>query len=906
MMGVSTRAGARPLNRRCLAAVVLCALVSLLPLFDMGKSAAQEQAHRPAVLFLYSNESMMPASEAIVRGFREVFDAGVPDRRLLFSEYLNTTRFPGPEHEARMAAFLHDKYAGTRIDLVVVLGAQALKFQARHQDLLFPGASIVFVGVSDASLQGWSLPANATGVISRFDIVMTVDLALALQPDAENLVVITGASEFDRNWEQRARSKLASFEDGLRVTYLAGLPMPDLLRQVGQLPDNTMILFLSVQEDGSGGKFVSRDVADKIAAVANAPVYSVYDTYLGRGIVGGHIASLESMGAESARIALRILAGESAESLPPSEGAPASFAVDWRQLRRWGLSESNLPSGTTVRFKEPSLWDRYREEMIALIAILVVQFVLIAGLLAQARKRRRAEDSLRESEERMSLAAESTNLGLWQLDVATYRIWATEQCRRILGLDAQAPVTRELFIKACHPEDRAAATKTCEEAVAGTGSYEQEYRVADGDGRVRWVLDRARGICDASGRLLRMTGVVIDITERKEAEAALRESEERYRGVVETQTELICRYLPDTTLTFVNDAYCRYFGQTRENLVGTKFIELIPEHSRAPTLQSVESMVAGRRVATMEHSVLRLDGSIGWQQWNDHAIRDADGRIVEIQGIGRDITELKRAEAEARERREQVTHLTRVAILGELSGALAHELNQPLAAILSNAQAAQRLLARDPVDLTELREILGDIAHDDNRAGEVIRRLRELFRRGEAELLPVDINEVVEETLGLAHSEIIAHHVTVATAMAPGLPRVNGDRIQLQQVMLNLILNACEAMDGTNPSERSLRLSTEPHDSDGAVTIAVSDRGRGLPPDVAPRVFEPFYTTKEQGLGLGLSISRSIVTAHGGRLWAANNVDGGTTFFAVLPGIESSSIPDPYRAAVRHVSPPAV
>jgi PAS domain S-box-containing protein len=879
-----------------LAAIALCVLASLLPLIDIGKPGAQDRVDGPAVLILFSNESMMPASEAIVRGFRDVFDAGVPDRRLLFTEYLDANRFPGPEHEARLAAFLHEKYAETRIDLVVALGPQALKFQARHQDVLFPGAPTVFVGVGEASLQGWSLPSNATGVISRFDAVMTVELALTLQPDAENLVVVTGASEFDRKWEQVARSKLASFEDRLQITYLAGLPMPELLRRVGRLPDNTIVLFLTALEDGTGGTFVSRDVAERVAAVANAPVYSVYDTYLGRGIVGGYMASFEGMGAESARLALRVLAGESPESVPPSEGAAASFAVDWRQLRRWGLSESNLPPGTAVRFQEPTLWDRYREEMLALIALLVVQSALIAALLAQSSRRRRAEESLRESEDRMSLAAESTNLGLWQLDVATYRIWATEQCRQILGLDPREPVTRTSFINACHPEDRARATKMCEEAVAGAKSYEQEYRVVHGDGRVRWILDRARSICDGTGKLVRMTGVVIDITERKEAEAALRESEERYRGVVETQTELICRYLPDTTLTFVNDAYCRYFGRSREELVGTRFIELIPERARAATLQSVESLVAGRRDGTMEHTVLRLDGSIGWQQWNDHVIRDTEGGVIEIQGIGRDMTELKRAEAEARERREQVTHLTRVAILGELSGALAHELNQPLAAILSNAQAAQRMLAREPVDLTELREILGDIASDDNRAGEVIRRLRELFRRGELQLLPVDVNEIIEETLGLAHSEIIAHHVTVATSMAHDLPKVNGDRIQLQQVMLNLILNACEAMDRTNPNERSLRLMTEPHDSDGAVTIAVSDRGCGFLPEVATRVFEPFYTTKKQGLGLGLSISRSIVAAHGGRLWAANNPDGGATFFTVLPGIESSSLADPYRS----------
>ena len=203
-----------------------------------------------------------------------------------------------------------------------------------------------------------------------------------------------------------------------------------------------------------------------------------------------------------------------------------------------------------------------------------------------------------------------------------------------------------------------------------------------------------------------IVALLLQARRRRRAEESLRESEERYRDVVEAQTDLICRYLPDTTLTFVNETYCRHFGRTRDELVGTKFIELVPEPERAATLRYVESMVSSPRTESYEHQVLRPDGSTGWQQWMDHAIRDADGQVIEVQAIGRDITELRRAETEAQERRKEVTHLTRVAILGELSGALAHELNQPLTAILSNTQAAQRLLARAPIDLAELGEIL--------------------------------------------------------------------------------------------------------------------------------------------------------------------------------------------------------
>ena len=513
---------------------------------------------------------------------------------------------------------------------------------------------------------------------------------------------------------------------------------------------------------------------------------------------------------------------------------------------------------------------------------LLVQFLLIVGLLIQARRRRRAEESLRYTEERMSLAVESTNLGLWELDLGTYRFWATETCRALLGLAPRETVTQQAFINACHPDDRLKTKRICDEAIARGQSYEHEYRFVDRDGRIRWVLDRARTICDSRGKSVRMTGVIIDITDRKQAEDALRESEERYRNVVETQSEMICRFRPDTTLTFVNDAYCRHFERSRDELVGTKFIELIPDSARGAFLRYLELLMSNPRTQTYEHEVLRPDGSIGWQQWYDHAILDSNGQLLEMQGVGRDITNLRRAELEARERREEVTHLTRVAILGELSGALAHELNQPLTAILSNAQAAQRLLAKNPVDLDEVREILSDIGDDDKRAGDVINRLRALMKKGEAKLLPLNLNDLANDVLELAHSELIERNVAVATRLTPGLPDIRGDRVQLQQVLLNLVMNACEAMADNNGIDSGIEVSTA-RDGNGRLRLTVADRGPGIPPDLIDHIFEPFVTTKTHGLGLGLSICHSIVAAHDGRLWVANNPDRGASFFVSLP-----------------------
>jgi len=213
---------------------------------------------------------------------------------------------------------------------------------------------------------------------------------------------------------------------------------------------------------------------------------------------------------------------------------------------------------------------------------------------------------------------------------------------------------------------------------------------------------------------------------------------------------------------------------------------------------------------------------------------------------------------------------------------LAHELNQPLTAILSNAQAAQRLLAKTPVDLDEVREILADIGSEDKRAGNVINRLRALMKKGEAKLLPLDLNALAEDVLELTHSELVERNIAVKRRLAPGLPDIRGDRVQLQQVVLNLIMNACEAMNGNGAVDRSLEVSTA-RDGNSRLRLTVADHGHGIPPELLERVFEPFMTTKTDGLGLGLSICRSIVAAHDGRLWGSNNPGGGASFSVSLP-----------------------
>jgi len=278
---------------------------------------------------------------------------------------------------------------------------------------------------------------------------------------------------------------------------------------------------------------------------------------------------------------------------------------------------------------------------------------------------------------------------------------------------------------------------------------------------------------------------------------------------------------------------------------------------------------------------LRKDGTEVPIEIGLNPIQTAEGLLV-LASIT-DISERKQAELEAARQRSELAHLSRVTTLGELSGSLAHELNLPLGAILSNAQAAQRMLANGETDLAELREILNEIVSEDKHAGEVIRRLRLWLQKGEVQQHSVHINKVVRDVLKLIRTDLISQNVIVNIQLARNLPVITGDAVQLQQVLVNLVVNASDAMADCDIAERRLLICTKAKDCGAAVIVSVTDMGGGVPEEKKEQIFEPFFTTKDKGMGLGLSVCRSIITAHHGKLWATNNADRGATFHFTLP-----------------------
>ena len=362
----------------------------------------------------------------------------------------------------------------------------------------------------------------------------------------------------------------------------------------------------------------------------------------------------------------------------------------------------------------------------------------------------------------------------------------------------------------------------------------------------------------------------------------LRESESRYRSVVEDQTEFIARWLPGGNYTFVNEAYCRYVQRPREELIGSTFIPTIFEEDRARVEKEIASLTPKNPSVTSEHRVYRADGSIGWNQWTNRALFDEQGRLEEYQSVGRDVTDLKKAADTIREREAHLAHVSRLATMGELVAGIAHEVHQPLHAAKTFAEAARRSLESGQAEgLSTAMDCMSEISEAVSRTAKIIRHLRAYTKSKPLQFESVNLNRVVHEAAEMIAYETRRAKVKLHWNLAIGLPLVRGDQVQLEQVCVNLLMNAYEAMMDTPIEQRDLVISTSADDQ--YVMMSYCDAGCGIDEVDAKRLFDAFFTTKQRGMGMGLSLCKTIADAHAGKIWAELNEGPGTNFVFALP-----------------------
>ncbi len=443
--------------------------------------------------------------------------------------------------------------------------------------------------------------------------------------------------------------------------------------------------------------------------------------------------------------------------------------------------------------------------------------------------------------------------------------------------------------------------------------HQCELRHADGTTRILEYMDVP--VFDSQGHVIAIEGIARDITDRKRAEEALqklndeldqrvvertqelaaeiqrrkeaeeeiRQSEERFRSVVEDQTEFIVRWVADGVRTFVNGSYCRFFGKSADELIGESFFPAIPDpEDRERIRKFAAALTPESPLMQYEHRVVRAGGSVAWVQWVDRALFDSQGNLAGYQSVGRDITAEREASERLRRLEDELAHVGRLSVMGEMVATMAHEIGQPLHVIQMFAETTQRALQTGSEDgVPNAIDWAGKIQEQANRAGEIIKRLRGFTSLTDSNRQPLDIGRAVRESLELVQSDLRKRQVHVETRVPADLPPVLADRIQVEQVLVNLLRNAGEALEDVPPRERRIVVESTPVRDQ--VQISVCDRGCGLGEDTVEQMFDAFYTTKSHGTGIGLAICQRIVQEHGGRMWAEPNENQGMTFLFTLP-----------------------
>src|SRR5215469_3751735 len=515
----------------------------------------------------------------------------------------------------------------------------------------------------------------------------------------------------------------------------------------------------------------------------------------------------------------------------------------------------------------------------------VVEFL---GTIIDVTEQKRAEETLRRSEAYLADAQKLSHTGSWAWSPVTGEVpYWSEEMFRIFGLDPQqGPPTSEAFWKRVHPEDRDSMQELMRKAAREKREYEHDHRIVFPDGTVKHIHAIGHPVLDRAGDVVEFVDTAVDVTERKRAEEEMRAAETRFRTFVDHATDALFVHSSDQgRVVDVNQRACESLGYTREELIGMKPSDFDCRVDPAFEQRVRERLEAGE-VCTFEASHRRKDGTVF----------PVEVRMRLFWHVGvpfglslvRDITDRKRAEQE-RERLRQLeadlAHINRVSMMGELAASLAHEIKQPIAAAATNVGTCLRWLQRQPAEIEEAREAAARIAQDVNRAADVINRVRSLYTKGDQQRELLHVNEVIEEMIVLLRDEASRYSILIRRDLATDLPKVIADRVQLQQVFMNLMLNGIEAMKETG-GELTIKSQSV---NEGQLLISVSDIGVGLPADEPDRIFNAFFTTKPQGTGMGLAITRSIIEAHGGRLWASANTGRGATFHFTLPTTASST-----------------
>jgi PAS domain S-box-containing protein len=642
----------------CMRVLISLTLLSGLPLVAAGQSKT--------VLTIYSDERLLPANIAIDTALRDSLALGRDNPPTYLSEFLDFSRFSTPDYDRLLSDFFRSKYAAQHIDALVASGPLAFQFLLRHQADLFTGIPVVLCGISRESFQSQTLPPNFVGVPIAIEPLPTLELAVRLQPDAREIVIVTGASEFDRLWEARLRKNVPQLQTSVPIRYLSGLPLDDVLRELSRLPANTIVYSPSFFRDGAGRTYIGRQVLRRMADTSTAPIYGSYSTHVGFGIVGGYMFTLEDLGRQAAGLVQRIFDGEKLRQADLPGPPPSRYVFDWNQLQRWHIPEKKLPPGSIVLYHELSAWQRYKQYIVGGIALFLAQALLIFGLLWQRSAKRKVEASLVE---RLTFEELLSNLSTTFINLPEEQVDANIE--NGLGLVAEfLKMDRVTLFE--FSRDRTEMTASFSWTSGGTSPAPAHVKAADLSwwrtrllrGEVALASDlndlpaeallereyfREMGILSAASVPLKVGGEVngaisfisgkrrVSWTEdllnqvrilgevfwnalqRKQSmkalltgQTVLRESEERFRLVADTAPALIWMSGTNKLCTFFNEGWLDFTGRSIDFELGNGWAEGVHPEDLQRCLDTYVRAFDAREKFTMEYRLRRYDGEYRW------------------------------------------------------------------------------------------------------------------------------------------------------------------------------------------------------------------------------------------------------------------------------------------------------
>jgi two-component system, LuxR family, sensor kinase FixL len=541
-------------------------------------------------------------------------------------------------------------------------------------------------------------------------------------------------------------------------------------------------------------------------------------------------------------------------------------------LAIWSASHGHGPfSGETAEQSALSI-------EIFLIGV-AIPLLFLAALIEE---RVTGENELRESESRFQIVADAAPVLIWMCGVDKLCTFFNKPWLDFTGRSIEQELGNG-WAEGVHQDDFKRCLEVYTTAFDARQPFVMQYRLRRNDGEYRWISDQGVPRYDPQGRFAGYIGSCVDVTELVNKDQALRESEERMRVAAEAINLGIWEWDLTKDEIWATNARRALVGWPASGKIGfNDFMRRLHPEDCDRVQQIIDDAIHSGEDFDSEYRLILPDGVVRWMSTRGSVQFDSAGKPARLLGISMDITARKQAELDAQRDRAQLSHLSRVALMGEMSASIAHELNQPLAGILSNAAAGQRFIDRGDVDQREIRELLGDIIADSRRASDVVRGIRGMVKKEQLERRSLDLNEVVMDALRIASADAVLRSCQLDTSLDANLPAIDGDPVQLQQVLLNLVINAFDAMQNTVPSRRKVLIATQSN-ADGTVRTTVRDHGIGISEEMQERLFDPFFSTKSEGLGMGLAIVRSIVEAHGGAITAENVDDGGARFEFVLP-----------------------